>query len=224
MVKNVLEKDNLEYIQQNKENLTKVLQNEFWEDLTFEDIEFLVNEIAPAMKYFTPKPKDIIETDVPDRILDVGEIIKEIPEDEDLKRLLEYNPVARKLKNGECISSKELLELENELKSLRPEITINNIQKETDFILFLREIIGITREKDPQELIEERFKKHIIDNEKYNERQLNFLYTLKKVFAQRKHIEIADIFDDPFDLSNVSQFNNEKLKDIINKCNEIKMC
>ncbi len=58
MIKNVLDKDNLEEISKNKSKLIRALQLEFWDDLTFDDIEFLVREIAPSMKYFTPNPKE----------------------------------------------------------------------------------------------------------------------------------------------------------------------
>ncbi|MDR1819711.1 MAG: DEAD/DEAH box helicase family protein [Methanobrevibacter sp.] len=224
MIRNVLDKNNLDEIIKNKSNLIKVLQLKFWDDLTFDDVEFLVREIAPSMKYFTPTPKEIVYTNVNDYIINTKEIIKSIPEDEDLKLLLRTNEIAKKLKEGKCISSNELLQLEKELSALKPEITINNIQKETDFLQFLREIIGITREKDPKQLIEERFSKYIIENHDYNEKQLNFLNTLKKVLAKRKSIDIKDIFEDPFDESNVSQFNHDELRDIIDKCNDIKMC
>ena len=68
---------------------------------------------------------------------------KEIKEDESLKRLLERNEAVRKLKEGEGITSRELLELEKELSSLKPEITIEYIQKQqnTDFILFFINLI-----------------------------------------------------------------------------------
>jgi len=48
-------------------------------------------------------------------------------------------------------------------KELRPELSIENIQMyhKKDFLLFLCEIIGLSREKDPKELIEERFDKYI---------------------------------------------------------------
>ncbi|MDR1819708.1 MAG: hypothetical protein LBR15_05610 [Methanobrevibacter sp.] len=72
--------------------------------------------------------------------------------------------------------------------------------------------------------MEERFAQHIIENHDYNEKQIDFLNTLKKVFAERKQITLEDVYDDPFDLSNVSQFNHEELRKIINKCNDIKMC
>ncbi|MDR2623248.1 MAG: hypothetical protein LBC39_01560 [Methanobrevibacter sp.] len=224
MIKNVLDKDNLEQVNKNKAKLIKALQLEFWNDLTFDDVEFLVTEVAPTMKYFTSRPKEIIDTNVKDRINNEKEIIKEIPDDENFKLLLQTNSIAKKLKEGKCIRSNELLQLEKELSSLNPEITINKIQKETDFIIFLRKIFKITREKDPKKLIEERFTEHIIKNHNYNERQIEFLNTLKKVFAERKRIAIEDVFDDPFNPSNRSQFDNDELINIIKECNNIKMC
>lgn len=88
MIRNVLDKNNLDEIIKNKSNLIKSLQLKFWDDLTFDDVEFLVREIAPSMRYFTPTPKEIVYTNVNDYIINTKEIIKSIPEDEDLKLLL----------------------------------------------------------------------------------------------------------------------------------------
>ena len=88
MVKNVLRKNNLNVIDEKKVELKRVLQIEFWEDLTFEDIEFIVEEIAPLMKYFEKESKEMAYISAEDKILDWEKIDKEIAENEDLKRLL----------------------------------------------------------------------------------------------------------------------------------------
>ena len=197
-VKKVLEKDNIHAIQEKNNDLKKVLQTTFWEDLTFEKVEFLVQEIAPTMIYFVPEKNPFIEINIEDTIIDWVEKDKEIVEDEELKRLLERSPEVRKLKNGEGITSKELLNLEKELSALRPELTINTIQRNrgTDFIIFLREIIGLTRKEDPKELIEKRFNKLILEDYPmnnhitFNSKQIEYLIMLKKVFAERKYVEL----------------------------------
>lgn len=204
-VKKVLEKDNIHAIQEKNNDLKKVLQTTFWEDLTFEKVEFLVQEIAPTMIYFVPEKNPFIEINIEDTIIDWVEKDKEIVEDEELKRLLERSPEVRKLKNGEGITSKELLNLEKELSALRPELTINTIQRNrgTDFIIFLREIIGLTRKEDPKELIEKRFNKLILEDYPmnnhitFNSKQIEYLIMLKKVFAERKYVELKDLTKEP---------------------------
>lgn len=230
-VKNVLEKDNINIIFEKRNDLKKVLQIEFWEDLTFEKVEFLVNEIASTMVYFVADNKGTIYVPAPDKIIDWQQKDKEIAEDEELKRLLERNEGIKKLKEGKGITSEELLSIEKELSALRPEITIETIQKtrNTDFLIFLREIIGLTREEDPKELIEKRFDKVILSDYtlnngvEFNSRQLEFLILLKKVFANRKHIELKDFTEEPLG-EGKDLFEYDNLISIIEKCNSIIMC
>lgn len=230
-VKKVLEKNNITAIQEKSDDLKSVLQTSLWEDLTFDKVEFLVQEIAPTMVYFTPEKNPFIELDIEDTIIDWEEKDKEIAEDEELKRLLERSPEVRKLKNGEGLTSNELLNLEKELSALRPEITIHTIQRNrgTDFIIFLREIIGLTREEDPRTLIEKRFDKLIFEEYPlnnhitFNSKQLDYLIMLKKVFAERKHVELKDLTEEPLGEGKFL-FETDDLINIINTCNTIKMC
>ena len=227
MIRIVMEKDNLQAISEKKAQLIKARKPEFWEDLTFEDVEFLVQEIAPLMKYYEPTGKPVVDIPVVDEILSWTEFEKEIKEDEDLKRLLERSEAVRKLKEGEGINSIELIELEKELSSLKPEITIEQIQKQQkiDFLQFLRDIIHIKREDNPRSMIEKRFDDFIIENVHYTSRQLEFLMLLKMVFAERKHIEMKDLGGPPFEEENpLDLFSYEELEGIVNKCNSIRMC
>ena len=226
-LENILQKDNLNEVKENRMNIITVLDDEFWVNLTFNDVEFIIKKIAPLMKYYEPNRKKIINIDAPDLVISRNKFKKEIEEDKELKEFLNKNPITRKIKNGECITSHELMELERSLSALRPEISINNIQKyhKKDFLLFIREIIGLSREKDPKELIEERFNKYIISDNPYNSRQLEFLMLLKKVFAERKHIEIEDFATSPLaDEHPLDYFTLDELKTLVDKCNQIKMC
>lgn len=226
MCRNILQRDNLTEIKENRDNIISVLQEDFWEDLTFSDVEFLVVHIAPLMKYYEPDPKKIIQIDAPDNILLREKYEKEVKEDEELQSFLKENPLIKKIRDGEGITSPELVELELQLSSLRPGLTIENVQKyqKTDFLSFLRKIIGLTHKYDPRELIEYEFDRYIIKETKYTSKQLGFLLVLKKVFANRKRIELSDLAKPP--LSNehpLDYFHIEDLKSIIKKCNKIVM-
>lgn len=227
MIKVVLEKDNLQTVSEKKAQLIRAIKPEFWEDLTFEDVEFLVNEIAPLMKYYEPSGIPIVDIPVVDEILSWTEFEKEVKEDENLNRLLEKKESVSKLKEGKGINSYELLELERELSALKPEITIDSIQKSQniDFLQFLRDIMHIKRDDNPRAMIEKRFDDFIISNVQYSSKQLEFLMLLKMVFAERKHIEIKDLGGPPFEEENpLDLFTYEELEGIVEKCNKIKMC
>lgn len=226
-LENILQKSNLNEVRENRVNIITVLTDEFWDELTFEKVEFIVNKIAPLMKYYQPNRKKIVRIDAPDLIISHDKFEKTIKEDQELKKFLDQNPIALKIKKGQCITSNELIKLEKSLSELRPEISIENVQKyqKKDFLLFLREIIGLTWEKDPKTLIEERFDKYIISDNHYTSKQIEFLILLKKIFADRKHIKIEDFAHSPLsDEHPLDYFTIDELKTLVDKCNQIKMC
>ena len=84
--------------------------------------------------------------------------------------------------------------------------------------------MGLTEKQDPKELIEYEFDQYIVKQNSYNSRQLEFLLILKKVFSERKRIELADLAKPP--LSNerpLDLFKIDELKLVIQKCNQLKM-
>ncbi|MBU1976550.1 MAG: DEAD/DEAH box helicase family protein, partial [Nanoarchaeota archaeon] len=139
-MENILQKDNLEHIQEKREDILKVFEDSFWEELTFEDVEFMIIELAPLLVYYEKNPTRILQVDAPDLVLKVEEFKKEIKEDEKLIEFLEKNPLIKKIKNGTGITPAELLKLEEQLSKLRPGITIENVQRiqKIDFLVFLR--------------------------------------------------------------------------------------
>jgi len=226
MCENILQRDTLTEIRDKRDKILRVFQEDFWDDLTFHDVEFLVRELAQLMKYYQPGAKKIYQVDAPDAILIKEEFEKYGKEDEELKQFLEKNPLVKKIKDGEGITAHELLELELQLSSLRTGLTIDNVQKHQhkDFLVFLREIIGLSYQYDPKELIERRFDEYIIEKSEFNSKQLEFLRLLKRVFAERKRIEITDLGKPPLSEEHpLDYFKIDDLKLIIKKCNEIKM-
>ena len=226
-MENILQKSNLEAVQEKKDDILKVFQENFWNDLTFEDVEFIIIELAPLMVYYEKNPKRMLQVDAPDLVLKVENFKKEVKEDEELKKFKETNHLINKIKKGEGITPAELLKLEEQLRTLRPEITIDNVQriKKIDFLLFIREIFDLKQEYDPRVLIEREFDKHIIEkNQNYTSEQIKFLQILKKVFARTKHIELKDFTVPP--LSNerpLDKFQPSQLQKIVVQCNKIKM-
>ena len=224
---NILQKDHLENVQKKKDDILKVFNEKFWAELAFDDVTFIVKELSPLMIYYERNPKKLIQIDAPDMILheDIAPYI--VKEDTELKELFDKNPLIRKIREGEGITSKELLHLESQIRTIRPHITIENVERiqKIDFLAFLHKIIGLKQEYDPKELIEREFDKHIIEgSHEYNSEQIKFLWILKKVFARTKHIDIKDFTIPP--LSNerpLDKFQTSQLHEIVVECNKIKM-
>ncbi len=226
MLENILRKNNLSDIKAKERQIMETMQEKFWDDLTFEKVEFIVKELAPLMIYYEKRTGRIIQIDKPDQVLAVAEIENEIKENPKLKEFIEKNALLKKIKKGEGITSMELVELERQLTELNPAYTIENVQKslKKDFLLFIHQIIGLTQEYDPKELIEREFDKHIIEVNHYNHKQIEFLQLLKKFFADRKHVELKDFAEDPLsELDPSDRFNYEQLKTIKKRCDNIKM-
>src|SRR3989338_7682140 len=226
-MENILQKDHLESVQEKREAIMKVFQDAFWDGLVFDDVEFMLKELAPLMVYYEKNPKKMIQVDAPDLVLKVEGFKKEAKENEEFKKFKDTNPLIKKIKDGEGITPLELLKLEEQLGKLRPEITIENVQRyqKIDFLLFLRNILGLKQEYDPQVLIEREFDEHIIQrSQHYNSEQIKFLQVLKKVFARTKHIELKDFTVPP--LSNerpLDKFQTSELQKIVMECNRIRM-
>lgn len=223
---NILQKSNLSEIKENKDKVLEVFQDNFWEDLNFDKVEFIIKEIAPLMKYYEPHKGEIIQSDAPDFILSREKFKNELIEDKNLKKLLDENPIVRKIKECEGVTSLELLELEKQLSEIKPGLTIENVQnyQHKDFFLFLREILDISCDGDPKDLIEKKFDEFIIQNKDYGPEQIEFLILLKKVFANRKYIKLTDFNKPPFeDEQPLEIFNQKDLEDIVDKINNIHM-
>lgn len=225
-LQNIMLRDNLHEIAAKKASMRRALQEKFWDDLTFNDVDWLISEFAELMKYFEPERTRILDIDKPDVLLEVTVREKEVKEDEQLKEFVAKSPLIAKIKGGIGLTAPELFALEEQLRELRPELTIENLQRyhRKDFLKFLHEIIGLTREYDPQELIRREFDKHILEHHHYNSRQLEFLHVLRNVFAERKRLEIQDLGEFPLaDEHPLESFQFAELQSIVEKVNSIKM-
>ncbi|MFH1052867.1 MAG: type I restriction-modification enzyme R subunit C-terminal domain-containing protein, partial [Candidatus Woesearchaeota archaeon] len=97
-------------------------------------------------------------------------------------------------------------------------------QLKKDFLIFIHQIIGLTQEYDPKELIERQFDEYIIKSKHYNSKQIDFLLLLKKFFAEKKHIKVEDFADTPLSEQDpIYLFDVPEMEAIVAKCNKIKM-
>jgi len=217
---------NLEPIRNKRDDLIDIQKHEvFWESLTFEDVDFLIREIAPLMIYYEQPRKGMLSIPLPDQVINVQKKILELKENEDFKSFLENDPLMNKIKDGEGVTSLELLKIEKKLQDLgNRSWSIEEIQKSTDFILFLRGLLELKGLPDPQEMIKWEFDKLVTSrNEHYNSAQLKFLRLLEQVFIRAKHIELKDFAEHPLAEGRpLDVFTKEQLEVIVDRCNRLK--
>ena len=216
---------NLDAVKQKRDDLVRIQKEQFWEEITFEDVDFLVREISPLMIFYEDNSKKpMLRINAPDIVIDVKKELMEKKDDKDFIDFIENNPLMNKIKEGEGVTAKELLEIENKLKQINPSFTIENIQQTKDFILFLRELIQVKGLPDPQEMIKWEFDKFVADkNQHYNAEQLKFLRLLEQVFIRAKHIELKSFAEHPLaDARPLDMFTKEQLEVLVVKCNKLK--
>ena len=215
---------NLDAVRQKREDLIKIQQELFWADITFEDVDFLIKDIAPLMIFYEPDRKKMLYIHAPDMVLNVEKGKMQLKEDPNSQYLINSNKLLKKIKDGEGVTSQELLEIEKTLKELNPLFTIENVQKTKDFVLFLRDLLEIKGLPDPQEMIKWEFDKYIADkNEHYNSEQLKFLRLLEQVFIRAKHIELKNFAEHPLAEGRpLDVFSKEQLEVIVKKCNGLR--
>lgn len=215
---------NLDAIKRKRDDLIKIQQEPFWDNITFEDVDFLVRDIAPLMIFYEPARKTLLRINAPDAVIKVEKEAMELKEDEEFDKFKENNPLIKKIVDGEGVNSQELLEIEKKLKELNPMLSIDNIQQQQDFILFLRGLLDIKGLPDPQEMIKWEFDKYVASkNEHYNSEQLKFLRLLEQVFVRAKHIELKSFAEHPLAEGRpLDLFTKEQLETIVLKCNKLK--
>ena len=215
---------NLDAIKQKRDDLIRIQKEPFWEDITFEDVDFLVREISPLMIFYEEERKGMVRVNAPDVVMKVEKEAMELKEDEDFKTFLNNNPLMQKIKDGEGVTSRELLVIEKKLRELNPMLTIDNIQQSKDFILFLRDLLEVKGLPDPQEMIKWEFDKFVMDkNEHYNSQQLKFLRLLEQVFVRAKHVELKNFAEHPLAEGRpLDAFSKEQLEKLVQKCNSLK--
>ncbi len=216
---------NFQVVREKQDKIMKVIQEKFWRELTFEDVDFLIREIAPLMKYYESERKKIIRVDAPDLTRSVEDFKMHVKEDPDLEYLKNSSLMKKMAKEG--VTWKELIEIEKQLRELNSAWTIENIQniRRIDFVLFLRDILNLKDLPDPQEMIKNEFERLIVENNKeYNAEQIKFLRLLEKFFAYNKHLTPKDLTEHPLaDENPLDKFSPEQLKKIVKEVEKIRI-
>ncbi len=218
----------------------KVLSNKFWEAVSFDDSQMLISELAKLMKYMASEPRRTIVLDIDDmiqqrKIIEFGpdakqeyvQVYKEKIE-ERIKKLADEHPAILKIRKDEVLTEADLRTLEETLNSPELYVTEDVLQKAYNqskgtLVQFVKNILGLYKFPEPEKRIKDAFDTYIIENNKhYSADQLNFIRTIQTVFARKKHIGHAELFDAPFTNFGVSapmpMFTENELNDFINLC------
>ena len=228
---------NLDPVKKKEAQLDNVLSKRFWKDISFDDAQLLLDEFAELMRLKRDEPKEPIIVDIDDiieqrKIIEFGpnavqEHVKVYKEkvEERIKKLAKTHPTIQKIMKDQRITESDIHQLEETLNSpdlYFTEDVLKQFYKGT-FVNFIKEVLGLYKEEQPEEKVHKAFSTFLIENNKhYNADQFNFIRTLETVFAKKKHVEYSDLFEPPFTNFGINapipMFEERDLKEIIGLC------
>lgn len=188
----------------------------FWNMLTEEKLESLIERLAPLMLYragttsITPSSfnfKDLVAEKEKVLFGPQNEAVsiqryKEMAE-EKIKILLAELPVLEKIKNSEPITDTEIEELAWLLSHESPHITVDLLRrvynnKTAALIQFIKHILGLEVLEDYPTTVMKAFEAFTQQHSDLESRQLDFLQLLKTYIIEKGSVERKDLVSAPF--------------------------
>lgn len=188
----------------------------FWNTLTEEKLEALVERLAPLMMYragvtsITPSSfnfKDLVVEKEKVLFGPQNEAVsiqryKEMVE-EKIRLLLAELPVLQKIKNEEPITDIEIEELAWLLSHESPHITVDLLRrvynnKTAALIQFIKHILGLEVLEDYPTTVARAFETFVQQHSDLNSKQLDFLQLLQTYIIEKGSIERKDLVSAPF--------------------------
>jgi type I restriction enzyme R subunit len=209
---------NITEVKERQKHIDAVLSNSFWMTRTLTTIDEVKEALAPVMRYKHERPSLIFELGLDDVIetrkwvflrkdskrMYVEEYRKLI--EEKILKLAEQHPTIAKLKAGGSINMEDLVRLE---ESLEAELGTDEISLDNENILkafgvrvgslvdFLKHVLKIESFPSYDSIVRTAFDAFIIGHN-YNADQSRFLRVVQSVFLQRRKLELADLYEEPF--------------------------
>ena len=199
-----------------KEIIEEVLHNNYLEKAEEEDLEVLVQKIAPLMKYREEGIKpDQDSLDLRD-ITSEKQFIKFGPAHERItiqkyrekvealiKKLEEENETLKKIKQGIEITSEEVEKLADTLNEYDPYPTEENLQKAYDarkvhFLDLIKYIMGIGSLVTFSEKVSEAFSEFIAEHNTLAPSQIQFLIVLRDFIINNGDLTRSNLVNEPF--------------------------
>lgn len=209
---------NLAQVAQHIRIINDILTNKFWQEVNLTKIDETKENLAPIMKYKQPKPSLVIELGLDDIIESRKWVIlrkdnEKVYIEEYRKRveakileLADKHSAIIKLKAGEELNIDDLLDLEltlsKELKAEDISLDEENMLKAYgvkvgSFVDFLKHALNIEKIPSYEDIVKKAFDAFILEHN-YNADQSRFLRAVQNVFVQRRKLEPADLYEEPF--------------------------
>jgi type I restriction enzyme, R subunit len=209
---------NIEEVKTRQQHIDHVLSNDFWMHRTLASIDQAKEALAPVMKYKRERPSLVFELGLDDVIavrkwvflrndsqrMYVEEYRKLI--EEKIEKIAATHPTISKLKSGETVNAEDLVRLE---ESLEAELGTDEISLDDENMLkafgvrvgslvdFLKHVLKIEALPSYETVVRKAFDAFVLEHN-YNADQSRFLRVVQSVFMQRRKLDLADLYEEPF--------------------------
>ncbi len=219
------------------EDKRKVLSKKFWDNIQYEDTEYLEKTFSSIMKFSAKDPRLVVELELED-IIAQQKIIKKVKTtssefvkeyrsriESAIKQLAVDNPTIGKIMKGEEPNEEEMMDLEHTLFSIREDFntqTFRQIFKQptANFREFIMFILGLYEFPNFETECANAFDAFIKEHEEWNADQILFVRTLKNIIAKKGKVELSELYEEPFTRvgSPNNLFTEEDIEDIMMVC------
>jgi type I restriction enzyme R subunit len=195
--------------------IEKVQLNHFWIIASDDDLDEMIERLAPLMKYRETEKTPEKKLNIQD-LLTVKETVEFGPQHERMtvdkyrrkvegfiRELVKSNPILQKIAQGDIVTDEEIEELANILKEHYPHVTEYILREVYDnrsahFIQFIKHILGIEEIATFTETVSIAFDDFLRKHNNYGEKQIQFILTLKTFILQRGVVRKKDLISAPF--------------------------
>ena len=209
---------NLDQVQPHVKLIDTVIGSAYWDTVTLNTLDETKEALAPLMKYRRDRPSIVIELGLDD-IIDsrkwvilrkdsqrvyVEEYKKKI--EEKILQVAAKHPTIGKLKDKSEVTIEDLVRLE---ETLEAELGTDELSLDDENMLkafgvrvgslvdFLKHVLGLEALPSYETVVRKAFDAFILERN-YNADQSRFLRVVQSVFLQRKTLEAADLYEEPF--------------------------
>lgn len=147
--------------------------------------------------------------------------------EERILALVANHPTIKAIQQGQKIDDWQLLELERTLtKELGEgdlEVTPENLKKvfahtADSFLGLVRQVLDMQHLPDYKDLVARQFETYVTQHN-YNADQIRFLRAVQSVFLQKRHLETADLYEPPLDMSGADAverwFTEKEMEEVV---------
>lgn len=187
----------------------------FWRHLDYARVMNLQTTFAPLMRYRQTRPREIVELDLPDQVIDrrwisygpagEGSFVETYREQVEarVRELADSHPALIRIRRGERVTEDDIQALARTLNTPDLYITEKTLreaygQPDASVVDFIRHILGVQTLVDREATIKRAFDEFIAAHPHFTADQITFVRMVRTVVLRQERITLDELNDSPF--------------------------